>query len=97
MEATGTPSASVELSATTVGHPVRAYERKHTVKRILTTAATAVGLVTFLVPIAASAQTTGADFGRHVRNCAQTMGFSGAHNPGMHHGFVGWDGERCES
>ncbi len=34
-------------------------------------------------------------FGQHVRNCAQTMGFSGAHNPGMHHGAAGWDGEPC--
>lgn len=38
---------------------------------------------------AASAQ----DFGQHVRSCARTMGFSGEHNPGMHHGLHGWDVE----
>ena len=34
-------------------------------------------------------------FGQHVRDCAQTMGFSGTHNPGMHHGAAGWDGNPC--
>ena len=33
----------------------------------------------------------GADFGQHVRMCAQTMGFDGTHNPGMHQGKSGWD------
>jgi hypothetical protein len=33
------------------------------------------------------------EFGQHVRSCAQTMGFSGEHNPGMHRGFHGWDPE----
>lgn len=59
------------------------------------TAAT-IGLAAFLAPTAASAQPTGAGFGQHVRHCAQTMGFSGTHNPGMHHGFAGWDGEPCQ-
>lgn len=31
------------------------------------------------------------DFGQHVRTCAQSMGFSGDMNPGMHHGRAGWD------
>lgn len=31
------------------------------------------------------------DFGQHVRTCAQTMGFDGQMNPGMHHGYSGWD------
>lgn len=34
-------------------------------------------------------------FGQHVSACAQTMGFSGTHNPGMHHGAAGWDGMPC--
>ena len=34
-------------------------------------------------------------FGMHVRVCAQTMGFDGTHNPGMHRGAAGWDGEPC--
>lgn len=31
------------------------------------------------------------DFGQHVRTCAQTMGFNGQMNPGMHRGYSGWD------
>lgn len=34
-------------------------------------------------------------FGTHVRDCAQTMSFSGSHNPGMHRGATGWDGTKC--
>ena len=39
----------------------------------------------------AQAADTNADFGQHVRTCAQTMGFDGMHNPGMHQGKSGWD------
>ena len=60
-----------------------------------TVTATTISLAAFLVPVAASAQPTGADFGRHVRHCAQAMEFSGTHNPGMHRGVAGWDGEAC--
>jgi len=35
-------------------------------------------------------------FGNHVRDCVQTMGFSGSHNPGMHQGAAGWDGQPCQ-
>ena len=31
------------------------------------------------------------DFGDHVSTCAQTIGFSAEHNPGMHQGRHGWD------
>jgi len=41
------------------------------------------------VPGAAEAA-SGADYGQHVAECAQTMGFDGVHNPGMHRGFSGW-------
>ena len=47
-----------------------------------------------VLPTAASADSggaTGRDFGKHVVMCAQTMGFDGQHNPGMHLGFAGWD------
>ena len=37
-----------------------------------------------------------ADFGQHVVRCAQTMGFDGTHNPGMHRGASGWDGMTCQ-
>ena len=33
----------------------------------------------------------GSEFGHHVQSCARSMGFDGTHNPGMHHGFAGWD------
>lgn len=50
-----------------------------------TIAASAVTLVTgFFVP--AQADDT---FGQHVRTCAQTMGFDGQMNPGMHRGNSG--------
>ncbi|MGW5193395.1 hypothetical protein ACWEOO_29380 [Kribbella sp. NPDC004138] len=38
---------------------------------------------------------TESEFGQHVAGCAQTMGFDGVHNPGMHQGFSGWDGMPC--
>ena len=34
---------------------------------------------------------TAGDFGDHVSTCAQTVGFSADHNPGMHQGRHGWD------
>jgi Spy/CpxP family protein refolding chaperone len=67
------------------------------IRTIVTTAALAAALV-ITVPTAAFASTaTGADYGQHVRGCAQTMGISGQHNPGMHHGFSGWDGMTCQA
>ncbi len=53
--------------------------------------------VLLLAPSAASASPSpdGEPFGQHVRRCAQTMGFSGHHNPGMHQGNAGWDGIPC--
>ena len=64
---------------------------------ITTTAAVAATLV-IAVPTTALASTpTGADYGQHVRVCAQTMGFTGEHNPGMHQGFSGWDGMTCQA
>lgn len=47
---------------------------------------------------AGSAQAADAnfDFGQHVSSCAQSMGFDGTHNPGMHEGKSGWEpGEMC--
>jgi len=70
-------------------------------KRHLLLSAVAVGLLSSgalaFAPAAEAATTgaTGAEFGQHVRGCAQTMGFSGDHNPGMHQGFAGWDGMPC--
>lgn len=44
----------------------------------------------------AQAADAGSDFGQHVSSCAQSMGFDGTHNPGMHEGKSGWEpGEMC--
>lgn len=44
----------------------------------------------------AQAANANSDFGQHVSNCAQTMGFDGTHNPGMHQGKSGWEpGHMC--
>jgi hypothetical protein len=44
-----------------------------------------------LVAAPAHAADSPADYGQHVTVCAQTMGFDGMHNPGMHEGRSGWD------
>ena len=70
-------------------------------KRHLLLSAAVAGLLSSgalaFVPAAEAVTTdaTGAEFGWHVSECAQTMGFSGDHNPGMHQGFAGWDGMPC--
>lgn len=66
--------------------------RRIAVAAILASAAAALAL-----PAAAQADTaTGADFGQHVYTCAQAAGFDASHNPGMHHGYAGWDGMPCD-
>ncbi|MEO6144847.1 MAG: hypothetical protein ABIP19_12795 [Dermatophilaceae bacterium] len=59
--------------------------------RVLVVTALAAGAVA-LPAAGASAATTDPAFGSHVAQCARTMGFNGAHNPGMHQGASGWDG-----
>ena len=61
--------------------------------RLLTIALVMASLAVPAVPALASPPS---NFGQHVSDCAQTMGFSGSHNPGMHHGAAGWDGEACQ-
>ena len=64
--------------------------------RIAVAAAVAGAALVLATPAAAHAdRATGADFGQHIRTCAQTMGFTGDHNPGMHHGYAGWSGMTC--
>jgi hypothetical protein len=68
------------------------------IRRLLPAAVLASAAV-MLAPTTAGAATTAAapaNFGQHVRTCAQTMGFSGEHNPGMHRGAAGWDGMPCQ-
>ena len=52
--------------------------------------AAATAALALASPAVATATGSGADFGQHVRDCTQSMGFDGTHNPGMHHGFAGW-------
>ncbi|NUT37107.1 MAG: hypothetical protein HOV79_28960 [Hamadaea sp.] len=63
-------------------------------RRVATAAAVAAALI-LAAPAAAQAG-TGAEYGDHISTCAQTMGFTGSHNPGVHHhGYAGWDGMPC--
>jgi hypothetical protein len=70
-----------------------------TTRTRIASAVTAIAAATLVLaaPTAAMADTTGSQFGQHVRVCAQTMGFNGDHNPGMHHGYAGWDGMNCDN
>ncbi len=56
-----------------------------------------VGVSTPAVALAAQPSPSGGSFGQHVSTCAQTMGFNGEHNPGMHRGFADWNGMACEA
>lgn len=54
-----------------------------------------LGLFLMSAPATAHADPATPNFGQHVSTCAQTMGFSSDHNPGMHQGASGWDGLPC--
>ena len=55
------------------------------------TAAAAVIGVMLATGTASAAPSDAAAYGQHVRECAQSMGFDGTHNPGMHQGASMWD------
>lgn len=57
-------------------------------KKLIVTVATAAALL--LVPAAAFGATADENFGSHVAQPAQTHGFSGTHNPGVHQGAANW-------
>ena len=65
----------------------------HIRNRLIVTTILTVGLLA--LPAAPALAKPSSNFGSHVSVCAQTMGFSGSHNPGMHRGAAGWDGEAC--
>jgi hypothetical protein len=69
----------------------------HSVRRAAVgLAVTTAVVLTPLTALADAPTPTGAQFGEHVSTCAQDMGLSGTHNPGVHHrGFAGWDGTPC--
>ncbi len=54
-----------------------------------------LGSLLIAVPVAARADPANPNFGRHVSACAQNMGLSADHNPGMHQGASGWGGMPC--
>jgi hypothetical protein len=54
-----------------------------------------LGSLLIALPVTAHADPATPNFGQHVSACAQTMGFSADHNPGMHQGVSGWDGMPC--
>lgn len=58
-------------------------------------AATAAAMALTVPGIAQAADPAANNYGQHVRCCAQTMGFTGDYNPGMHHGNAGWNGMAC--
>lgn len=67
------------------------------IRRIAVAAISASAAFVLATPATSHADTaTGADFGQHVRTCAQAMAFAGSHNPGMHHGYAGWNGMPCD-
>jgi hypothetical protein len=63
------------------------------IRNALITTATAGTLM--LVGIAPAVADGATNFGTHVRDCHNSMDFSGSHNPGMHRGAAGWDGRPC--
>ena len=60
-----------------------------TIRAAIRTAALTVGAAA-LVAGAATPADADNQFGEHVRTCAQTHGFNGVDNPGMHQGYSGW-------
>lgn len=61
-------------------------------KQMTPLAAIGAGLAAAVLTVGAATPATAAgDFGDHVSQCAQTIGFSAYHNPGMHQGRHGWD------
>lgn len=61
--------------------------------RIVTTALIASAS---LLPGPAAMADDNSAFGQHIVDCARNVGFSGTHNPGMHHGASRWSGMACE-
>lgn len=65
------------------------------IRRLLIGATTVVVLA---IPASAGAAGAAGEFGQHVQQCAQTIGFNGEHNPGMHAGHHGWSPDHtCEA
>ncbi|MBM0124584.1 hypothetical protein [Pimelobacter simplex] len=61
--------------------------------RPLTITVSVATAATALVLTGTAPSSAADDFGRHVSDCARTMGFDAQHNPGMHQGRTGWSPE----
>lgn len=59
-------------------------------RMIVAGVAVAIALVAYPGGALADAD-EGATYGGHVVHCAQSVGFDGVHNPGMHNGYAGWN------
>jgi hypothetical protein len=59
--------------------------------RMLLVAGALIAMSTVTANLATAQPTVPGEFGHHVSTCAQTMGFDGTHNPGMHRGAAGWE------
>ena len=88
------PQAGDGIRRTRPGRPRPGREREAIMIHhlMIRAAVLAAGASILAGGLAAPAAANG-DFGQHVRTCAQTMGFGGEHNPGMHQGFHGWSPE----
>jgi hypothetical protein len=64
--------------------------RRRLVSSLVVTGALATTLSVPAVTASADSD-VGPDFGQHVSDCAQPIGFDGTHNPGTHRGFTGWE------
>lgn len=83
--------ASVGSEADVAYSPPRKALIMNPVRILLATALTAGTVMFSATAASAAAPDPGPAFGQHVSDCAKTMGFSGAHNPGvMHQGKSGW-------
>ncbi len=60
-------------------------------KTIRLVCAAAVAAVSIITATPAQAAPAAADYGQHVKMCAQMMGFDRDHHPGMHQGRANWD------
>jgi hypothetical protein len=67
------------------------------ISRLAVLGAAVIISLTASPPAPAEPLAAASSFGQHVRTCAQQVGFSGEHNPGMHQGLSGWDGMPCET
>ena len=60
-------------------------------RRLFTAIGVGASAVLTLATGSATPAAAADEFGKHVSVCAQEVGLSADHNPGVHQGFKGWD------